>query len=161
MTDVPGARPPRRRWAIIALVISLIVNLFLIGGIAGTISLVHARFGPPGPLERAARHLNLSPTQNADLNQLETMMHRRGRNMHHAEHRIWMALADPKIGTDKVNQLLQQGLANKTGFETYMSAAFGRFLGALTPAQRTEFITRLEAFHRHRGPLHLFARLFR
>jgi uncharacterized membrane protein len=161
MTAAAPARPPRRRWPIVALAASLIVNLFLIGGIAGTLSLIRAQFGPPGPLARAAARLNLSPSQDADLHHLETTLRQRGRKMHEAERTIWAGLADPTIGNDKVGQLLQQGLANKTGFETDMTAAFGQFLGALTPTQRTEFISRLAAFHHRKGPLHLFARLFR
>ena len=160
MSDAAGARPSRRRWLIVALTVSLAVNLFLIGGIAGTLTLIRAEIGPPGPLERVARRLNLDPAQEAAFRHLQTTMLQSGRAMRQANGKIWSALAAPATGTAKIGALLDQGVANKTAFEKNMAAAFGQFLMALTPAQRTEFITRLEALHR-RGPFHVFSRLFR
>jgi uncharacterized membrane protein len=161
MSDAAGARPPRRRWLIIALAVSLVVNVFLIGGIAGTITLIHAHYGPPGPLERVAAGLDLTAPQETAFRQFQTTLRDRGRAMHRAERKIWRTLADPATGTDKVAALVQDGATNKAGFEKDTSAAFSRFLTSLTPAQRAEFISRLEALRRYRGPFHLFKRPFR
>lgn len=158
MSEVAGARPTRRRGLIIALTVSLAVNLFLIGGIAGTIHLIRAEMGPRRFLEHAAATLHLTPDQQAALQHFQATMRERGRVMRHSNHEVWRALADPSTGNDKVAGLLDQGLANKTAFEKDMTTAFGQFLTSLTPAQRAEFISRVEAQRRYHGPFNLFKR---
>jgi hypothetical protein len=161
MSEAAGTTPSRRRWLNVVLTVSLAVNLFLIGGIAGTMTLMRAEMAPGRPLERAAVPMKLDAAQDAAFRNLQTVMRQRGRAMRQANQTLWTALADPSTGNDKIAGLLDEGVRNKTGFENDTATAFGQFLTSLTPTQRTEFIGRLRALHRSHGPLHLFRRLFR
>ncbi len=57
MTDVVGTRPSRRRWLIVALAVSVALNLFFIGMIAGH---MHGRH-PPQPSAQRASDLSTLP----------------------------------------------------------------------------------------------------
>jgi uncharacterized membrane protein len=159
MTAADGIRPARRRWLIGALVVSLAVNLFLIGVAVGTIALVRAESGPPGWLARVAERLQLTPAQLEAFRHFQAVARQHGHAMRETNGKIWATLGDPATKPDQIAGLIDESVKNRTQFQQEVATAFGQFLTSLTPEQRARFISGARAAHRFRGPMRLLHRL--
>jgi uncharacterized membrane protein len=152
MSDAAGARPSRRRWLIVALTVSLALNLFFVGVFAG-----HrlGRHGPPmGPHEHfagIAADLGLNDAQKAAFSQFETVLRQHGGAMRHANMEAWGKIADPATSPDQIAALLAGTVESRTAFQQDVAGAMGKFLTSLTPQQRATFIAEArQPWHRHR-----------
>jgi Spy/CpxP family protein refolding chaperone len=156
MTDGAGTPPSRRRWLIVALTVSLAINLFLIGLFAG--SMRHHHGPPPGPHERfeqIAADLGLNDAQKAAFGQFTTTLREQGGAMRRANMAAWTKIADPSTGPDQIAALLNGTVKNRTDFQQDVANSLGKFLTALTPEQRATFIEKAAHMsgHRHHGAL--------
>jgi uncharacterized membrane protein len=156
MTDAAGTSPSRRRWLIVALTVSVALNLFLIGVFAGH---MHRHHGPPpqamAPRERfehIADNLGLNDAQKAAFGQFETVLRQHGATMRRANMADWAKIAEPATGPDQIAPLLADTVKNRTAFQQEVAAAMGKFLASLTPAQRASFIEEARSTGRH-GPM--------
>ena len=151
MTDAVGASPPRRRWLIVALTVSLALNLFLVGVFAGHI---HRHPHPQGmnPRERIqhiADGLNLNDAQKAAFASLEAAMRQHGAKMRRNNMAAWAKIADPATPADQIAPLLEGTVKNRTEFQSQVADAFAKFLATLTPDQRARFIDEMRTDRRH------------
>jgi uncharacterized membrane protein len=140
MTDAPGAPPSRRRWVLVALTVSLAVNLFLLGVIAGH---MHHRHPPPTMRERFEHivgSLGLDDSQKGAFQQFVTVMRQHGPAMRAANAAAWAKIGDPATTPDQIGTLLDGTVKARTGFQQEMAVALTRFLSSLTPQQRATFI---------------------
>lgn len=153
MTDGAGTPPSRRRWLIVALTVSLAVNLFLIGMFAG--SMRHHHGPPPGPHERfegIAAELGLNDAQKAAFDQFTTTLRQQGGAMRRANLAAWTKIADPATSSDQITALLNETVKNRGDFQQDVANAMGKFLTSLTPDQRATFIekaARMSGHHHH------------
>lgn len=151
MTDAAGTPPSRRRWLLVALTVSVAINLFLLGMIAG-----HMHHHPPPPLgqrerfEHIAGRLGLNDSQKADFEQLEGTMHRNGAAIRAANLAAWAKVGDPATTPDQIGTLLQDSVKNRIAFQADMAAAMAKFLASLTPQQRATFVDQARNAGRHR-----------
>jgi len=151
MTDAAGASPPRRRWLIVALTVSLALNLFLVGVFAGH---VHrhphlASMNQRERLQHIADGLSLNDAQKAAFAQLETAMRQHGAAMRRANMAAWAKVADPATPPDQIAALLAGSVKNRTAFQQEISDALGKFLATLTPEQRANFVDEMRIASRH------------
>jgi uncharacterized membrane protein len=156
MTDGAGTRPSRRRWPIVALTVSVALNLFLIGLFAG--SMRHHHGPPPGLHERFAHiaaALGLNDAQKAAFDQFTTTLHKQASAMRAANMEAWAKIADPGTGPDQIAALLNSTVKNRTDFQQDVANALGKFLASLTPEQRATFIEQAAHMsgHRHHDAL--------
>ena len=130
----------RPRLLTTVLVLSLALNLFILGGIA------YSRFFPPGPrlgghrMETLRQRLALKPDQTAALSDFARTLHR-GQDLLAAENRpllrqAWDEIAGDSPDTDKVKSLLDQMEAHRHAYQAQSLATLLHFTGALSPEQR-------------------------
>lgn len=152
MTDVVGTRPSRRRWLIVALTVSVALNLFFIGMIAGH---MHGRH-PPQPFaqrerfEHIAAELGLNDTQHAAFQKFELAMRQRGAAMRAANAAVWAKIADPATPPDQIPAMLGSTVKTRTELQQEMADTLGKFLATLTPDQRATFVDEARNPSRHR-----------
>lgn len=153
MTDGAGTPPSRRRWLIVALTVSLAINLLLIGMFAGSMRHHHGPIGPRERFEHIAAELKLNDAQRAAFAQFQASFRQQGLAMRQANQAAWAKIADPATGPDQIAALLNDTVKSRTAFQQQVADAMGKFLASLTPQQRADFIE--EAAHmsgrRHHG----------
>jgi uncharacterized membrane protein len=141
MTDAAGTSPARRRWLVVALTVSLALNLFLVGVFAGH---MHTRHGPPlGPRERIEHivaDLELNDAQKAAFDRFEVAFRQHSGPMRRANAEVWAKIGNPTTGQDQIAALLGSAMKNRLEFQQTVSNALGAFLATLTPAQRVKFV---------------------
>lgn len=151
MTDVAGTPPSRRRWLLVALTVSVALNLFLLGVIAG-----HMHHGPPPQLgqrerfERIAGRLGLNGAQNTAFQQFEGTMRRNGAAMRAASAATWAKIGDPGTEPGQIAALIQETMKARTQFQQDTATAFGTFLSTLTARQRATFVDEARKPGHHR-----------
>lgn len=155
MTDAAGASPPRRRWLIVALTVSLAFNLFLVGVFAGHIHrhphLTPLRFHEQ--LQHIADGLNLSDAQKAAFARLEKTMRQGGLQMRRSNMAAWAKIGDPATPSGQIGDLIDGTVKSRTAFQQDVAEAFGKFLATLTPEQRANFVDEMR-IPGHRHPRH-------
>lgn len=156
MTDT-GGRPPRRRWLIVIVAVSLALNLFFIGATAGTAIMMREQKAPGGRFERIAGKLQLDQGQQALFHAFMTVMRQGGKTMREANLAIWLQIGDSTLDKAKIGPLLDKSVRNRGAFQEEVAAALAQFLDGLTPAQRARFVeaSRNENQQQQRGPLRL------
>ncbi|HEX4112384.1 MAG TPA: periplasmic heavy metal sensor [Stellaceae bacterium] len=155
MTDVAGARPPRRRWpVIVALTVSVALNLFFVGVIAGSMSVLHHGGNVHDRFEQIVGEMALSPGQRAAFRDFQATLRQHGAAMHRANMAIWSKIADPSTGQDQIAALLDSTVQNRTKFQQDVVASLEKFLAALTPEQRAAFVSKARNTPHPHGPLH-------
>jgi len=146
-TEVVDRAPKRRRGVIIALVVSLVFNVFFVGGLIGHL-VFHVQFGHPpmGPIqrfERASHEMGLGGAQLAAFNGMIATLHKHRRETFQKNRplfdKIWDQLAKPQPDEKTIADLLAQADANHVAFQKDATAAMESFLATLTPQQRAQF----------------------
>ena len=146
-TEVVDRAPKRRRGLVIALIVSLVFNVFFVAGLIGHL-VFHTEFGHPGmgPIprfERASHQMDLSGAQRAAFDGMIATL-----RQHHREtfqknrplfDQIWDQLAKPQPDEKAIADLLTQADANHVAFQKDATAAMESFLATLTPQQRAQF----------------------
>jgi uncharacterized membrane protein len=142
MSDAAGTHPSRRRWLIVVVAVSIALNLFFVGMVAG-----HFRHRHRLPVmnqrerfERIAADLNLNDVQTAAFRQFQTTLRTNGAAMRAANAAAWARIADPATSPDQITTLLASTVKNRTEFQQDIANAMGKFLGSLTPTQRATFV---------------------
>ncbi|MDE2166486.1 MAG: periplasmic heavy metal sensor [Alphaproteobacteria bacterium] len=147
-TAEPNGRAPRRsRGLIVALALSLTLNVFFLGGAVWS----HMRFHPfferqAGPIlrfEHIGREMNLNGAQQIALHQMVTTMRERRRAMFQANRpifdSIWDQLAKPQPNDQTIAGLIVRADTNHVAFQKDATAAVESFLTTLSPQQRAQF----------------------
>ena len=141
MTVAAGTPPSRRRWLIIALTVSVAINLFIAGLVVGHFHRLHR---PPAGMHNRFEHivgnLGLTETQNAAFREFQTALRVHGAAMRTANAAAWAKIADPATKPDQIPALLAQTVKNRTEFQQDIATAMGKFLASLKPEQRATFI---------------------
>ncbi|HEY5208352.1 MAG TPA: hypothetical protein VIJ42_02785 [Stellaceae bacterium] len=162
MSDAAGTRASRRGWLFFAvLTISLALNLFFLGVIAGSLPAMHHEGRGHDRFERIVGGMALSPPQLAAFRDFQKILRQHGAAMHRANMGVWTKIADPATGQDQLAPLLDSAVKNRDDFQHDVSGALTKFLGLLTPAQRAEFVREARATPHPHGPLHRLRELFR
>jgi uncharacterized membrane protein len=152
MTDTGEARPPRRRWLVVVLTVSLALNLFLLGIIAGTVVMIRNEAGPQDRFERIVHRLDLKPDQMTAFRHFQATLRSGGHAMREADMKVWTQIGNPATTNAQIGPLLDRTVQNRDNFQRQLAAAAGQFFTSLTPAQRSAFVSQVRAGHRHRGP---------
>jgi len=149
-------RAPRRsRGLIVALALSLTLNVFVAGGLIW--AHVHFRHPLP-PIQRfivISRHLDLNDAQHVAFQHMIVAMRQRGRAQFQENHpifdQVWDLLAKPQPDQKAIDGLIDRVDANHRAFQKDMTARLEEFLATLTPEQRAQFAN-LAKYHRPPPP---------
>lgn len=146
---IEGAtNPPRRcgRVGSIALILSLLLNVFFVGG------LVYSKFAagpPPSPQQRflaMAGDLDLSPDQRKDLREVARVIRQKSQDLRQTNQplikEIWEELEKPQPDRDKLTQLFAKVSDNRQKSQADIGAAMIAYLATLTQDQRKDFVER-------------------
>lgn len=140
----PNGRAPRRsRGLIVALALSLTLNLFIAGGLIWA----HEHFRRPlPPIQRfivIGRKLDLNDAQHAAFQHMIVVMRQRGRAQFQQNHpifdQVWDQLAKPQPDEKAIDGLIDRVDENHRAFQKDMTAALEEFLATLTSEQRAQF----------------------
>jgi len=139
----------------IVLVLSLGLNLFIAGGFAYSHWFAighHDGPPPPPPLERRldaiASRLGLDPEETKPFRELKRTF-RGAQQALGAQNRplaqsIWEELAKPQPDDAEIQRLIDEMASHRHAFHAATTTALERFLAAITPEQRAEFIKLME-----------------
>jgi len=157
----PPARP-RGRLLRVALVLSVILNLLFIGGLVWIQSVLPRPLGPGERFMLAARELDLSPEQKRSVQDLLVDVRSYNRKLRESNRPlidgVWDELTKSQPDAAKIDQLVDQAMANRHAYQKQLTAAVGRFLSVLTPEQRLHFSELVREPH-DRSPARLLKRL--
>ncbi|HXP30987.1 MAG TPA: periplasmic heavy metal sensor [Stellaceae bacterium] len=141
---VEADRPARRRGRLVwvALILSLTLNVFFIGGLVWS-KVARERIETPAErFQQLGRELNLSSAQQADLRQFVRTIRLRARLLQESNgpllERTWQEVAKPSPDQAEFARLTGQAAQNREAFQKDMSAALATFIAALTPEQRAQ-----------------------
>jgi uncharacterized membrane protein len=149
-----GRAPKWSRGLIIALALSLTLNVFFIGGAVLSRVRFHGYFerraGPIQRFEHIGHEMNLSGAQLMALHQMVVNMRERRRAMFQANRpifdSIWDQLAKPQPNDQAIEALIGRADTNHVAFQKDATAAVESFLATLSPEQRAQF-TDLAKWH--------------
>lgn len=145
--EVVDRAPKRRRGVVIALVLSLALNVFFVAGLIGHL-VFHVQFGHPpmGPIqrfERASHEMDLSGAQRAAFDGMIATLRQHRRETFQKNrplfNQIWDQLAKPQPDDKVIADLIAQADANHVAFQKEATAAMESFLATLSPQQRAQF----------------------
>ncbi|HYL32402.1 MAG TPA: periplasmic heavy metal sensor [Stellaceae bacterium] len=145
--EATGRAPQRRRGLVIALIVSLAINVFFIAGLVGHL-VFHFQFGHPpmGPIqrfERASHEMDLSGAQLAAFNGMIATLRQHRRETFQKNRplfdQIWDQLAKPQPDEKAIADLITQADANHVAFQKDATAAMESFLATLSLQQRAQF----------------------
>lgn len=147
MTSLAGTEAKagsRGRLLWVALVLSLTLNVFFVGGLVWSRIIADH---PPTPAQRflqVARDLNLSDNQRDAFQQFVLDMRHYTRGLRQSNHplidHIWQELGKPQPDQALLGKLIDLTTQNRHTYQLQMSTALARFLATLSPAQRAQFI---------------------
>ena len=117
VADLSGSTAPRRSWIVlIALALSLTLNVFVIGGLVWSATMAPS---PPlaGPGERliaAARSVNLNPDQRTALNAFVAAARERNRDLRQRNgvlmHQLWLEMGKTQPDTALIESGASEGI---------------------------------------------------
>jgi uncharacterized membrane protein len=151
-----GAKPEKRgRLLWLGLILSLVVNVFFVGGLIWS----RQHLPPPGgPVERfreIGRDLRLESGGHAAFEQFLQAMMQRTRQLRESNRplldRIWDELAKPQPDQALVASLVDQAAENRHGFQRDMMQSISQMLAKLTPEQRAQFTDLAKKYQDPRG----------
>jgi Spy/CpxP family protein refolding chaperone len=131
----------------VALVLSLVLNLWFIG-----VLVWHVSHPPRGPLVEIAEELHLADDQLRATRQFGRSVREHWRDMREQNEpllrQIWEEAAKAKPDQAKIDVLTDQVAANSRAGQQAQAKALVTFLAKLPPEQRATFAERMQ---RHRG----------
>ncbi len=142
----------RSRLLWLALIVSLVLNAFLVGTLVWWVS-ADRWLSPAQRFQQIGRQLNLSNDQRDAFQQFLIEMRRNGRRMREGNQpllqRMWGEMGKPQPDLAALDQMIDQTTENRRAFQKSMAGALSRFLAELTPEQRAQFV---ELAKQHRDP---------
>ena len=146
-TEAPGRTPQRRRGLVIALVVSLAINVFFIAALVGHFvfhfQLGHPPMGPIQRFERASHEMSLSGAQLTAFNGMIATLRQHRRETFQKNRplfdQIWDQLAKPQPDDKVIADLIAQADANHVAFQKEATTAMESFLATLSLEQRAQF----------------------
>jgi Spy/CpxP family protein refolding chaperone len=151
MTSLIGVEAktgPRGRLLWLALILSLTLNIFFLGGLFWSRLAAEQGSTPEERFTRAANSLNLSPDQHEAFQQFATDVREHSRHFHEANgpliQQVWAELAKPQPDQALIASLVDQTAENRHSYQRDMTGTLSRFLATLTPEQRAQFIEKAQ-----------------
>ena len=156
MTEA-GVQPHGRRWVTVLLVISVVVNVFLLAAIAGSAFSAREDRGSGARFEHAVAGLQLDANQQTAFRDFLKTLRQHTRAIREVNQAQWALLSDPKTDNAKIAELLNKSVEMRTANQDDIAAGLATFLTTLTAEQRVAFI---ESMRSEAGPREL-PRMFR
>jgi|SRR5579859_3594865 uncharacterized membrane protein len=130
---------PQGRLVKVALALSLVLNVFFVGG------LLYSKFvRPTPPLIALGKELNLEPDQRKAFQSFVQVVRRKGRDLRETNlglgQQIWDELSQPKPDAQKLTSLFTEVANNRHDYQTAVSTALLPFLETLNVEQRQRFV---------------------
>jgi uncharacterized membrane protein len=129
------------------LALSLALNIFFIGGLVYTKTVMEHGRGPNPPLQALqalANELNLAPDQRKTFREFVQVVRTRGMALREANMtlgtQIWDELSKPQPDQGKISHDFAQVADNRRDFQTAVAQALLPFLADLSADQRAKFI---------------------
>ena len=139
MTEA-GVHPPRRRGLAIVLVISIVLNVFLLAAIAGSAFSAREDKGPGARFEHAVAGMQLDQKQLTAFHDFLKTLRQHTRAIREVNQAQWALLSDPKTDNAKIAELLNKSVEMRMSNQDDIAAGLATFLATLTPEQRVNFI---------------------
>jgi hypothetical protein len=146
VTDIAGhaarAGPARRRWPIVLLALSLVLNLCFVGGALWVHW--HAPLTPEQRLQQVVRELKLDPNQNAAFQSYVRTIRARATLMREETEPLitgaWEELAKAQPDEARAMQLFDQVAEKRHAMLRQTASETANMLAMLSPEQRAKFI---------------------
>ena len=146
-------RPPQRL-VLMLLALSVALNLFFVGGALwirlhphAVLSFQERRF------QRMASELDLAPQQHVGFDRYVAAMRARTARMHQQLAPLfgaaWEEMAKPQANEAQVMQLFDEASSKRREFQREATSQTLTFLATLSPAQRTKFLSIVQAHWTH------------
>jgi Spy/CpxP family protein refolding chaperone len=134
----------RGRLLWLALILSLTLNIFFLGGLLWSRIAAEQGSTPEERFTRAANSLDLSPDQHIAFQQFATDVREHSRHLHEANgpliQQVWAELAKPQPDQALIASLVDQAAENRHNYQKDMTGTLSQFLTTLTPDQRAKFV---------------------
>jgi uncharacterized membrane protein len=144
MAEASGKSGSRARLVWLALLLSLVLNVFFVGGLVW--SRMHAE-RPTTPAERfqhVASEMNFSAAERERFQEFFLTVRRETQQLHESNRplmqRIWSELDKEHPDSAAISQLIDQATENRHAYQQQMATALAGFLATLTPAERSRFV---------------------
>lgn len=140
-----GVEPRARgRLLLWLLILSLAINLFFLAAMVWVRTNVPVMPTPQQRMQAIAEELKLNPDQHDAFQQFLIEMRRSTRQLRDGNipllQRAWEELVKPNPDQALIGQIIDQTSENRRAYQKTMSVALARFLGELTPEQRSQFV---------------------
>jgi|SRR5579883_2483671 len=147
MTSVAeGGQQVRSRGRLlwVALALSLTLNVFFVGGLVWSRTIMRSPETPAQRFAQIGRDLGLSPDQSDDFKQFILEVRKHGRQLREANQplvsKVWNELGKAQPDQGMIATLVDQATENRHAYQKEMTAALTRFLADLSPDQRAHFV---------------------
>ena len=153
LADIAAGSTARRNWWKVPLALSLVLNLFFVGGALWI--RVHAPppLSPEQRLERIGGQLGLDAGQQRAFAQYSQTVHGLMQSMHQAVQPMfanaWAEIGKPHADEATVMQLFDQADQERRRYMRQLTSATLSFLATLSPEQRAKFVQLARPHNRH------------
>jgi uncharacterized membrane protein len=146
-----GSRTGRRNPLVwIALAISLVLNLFIVGGLVWSMRTAENIQAPAERFMAIGRGLSLNGDQRAALERFGMSAREHGRLLRQSNaplmQQVWQEMGAAKPDETRIEQLVERATQNRLAYQKAMTAGLMIFLDSLSAEQRAEFAA-LAAHH--------------
>ena len=141
----------RSRLVWLALILSLTLNVFFIGGLVWS-KIEAGRFGGPAAhFSQLGRQLDLNGDQRIAFEHFIVTVRQHLRDTRQSDEpilaRVWEEVAKPTPDQQLINQLVAQVDQNRTTFQKAAAGALTTFMASLTPGQRAKLASLAQGHH--------------
>jgi len=144
MSTAASDQPVRRRGRLVwvALILSLTLNVFFIGGLVWT-KIARERWeGPAARFLKLGGELDLSGAQQDYLRQFVRTIRAHARQLQESNapllERAWQEEAKAQPDQAEIDRLTNEAAQNRAAFQKELAAAMATFMATLTPEQRAK-----------------------
>jgi len=156
---VGDGRRPRSRWLTVALCLSLLLNVFFIGGAFwARMHMPHMPMPPAQRIEEVARQLELTPDQRTAFDHFIRVLRMRTRHLREMNEALfadsWSEYLKAQPDMSVIERSIDESGKNRRAYQLEISQAMRTFLATLNDEQRARFVEQARDLkHRDMPPL--------
>jgi len=140
-----SARHPRQRLVVVALALSLALNVCFVGGaVWARLNLPLDRMDKAHWMQAVASRLDLDPQQQTAFEEYSRTVHARSKQMHEEIDPLfaeaWTEIGKPQPNEAQLGQDFDDALVKRRAFQHDVTAQTLTFLKVLSPEQRARFV---------------------
>jgi uncharacterized membrane protein len=144
LAEAAGKPGSRGRLVWTALVLSLVLNVFFVGGLIWSRVYAERPATAAERFQQVATEMNFAGGEGERFQQFFQTVQRDTQQLRESNRplmqRIWSELGKEHPDQAAINQLIDQATENRHAYQKQMATALAGFLATLTPEQRSRFV---------------------